>query len=230
MIITIDGPVATGKSSIARKLAEELGYIFFDTGAMYRCLTHSLLKNSINIDNPDELKAALDKFQFDIKVKQGIKRYFADNEDVTEAIRTQRISENVSRVSALAPVREKLTKIQRQLSVGINAVFEGRDMGSYVFPDANIKIFLTGDSKVRAQRRYEEILRESPNEAAGLTVEKVLEDLNKRDAYDSTREISPLRKAADAYEIDTTNLTLDEVVFRILEYKDTIKSKAQPNR
>ena len=224
MIITIDGPVATGKSTIAKKLAQSLGYIYFDTGAMYRALTYGILKHGININDNNQLKEFLDKFNFDIKVRRGEKRYCVDDDDVTDKIRTQEISSQVSEVSANHLVREKLVAIQRELSLGVNAVFEGRDMGTVVFPNANLKIFLTGRTDVRAKRRFDELVAKFPDLAPSLTMEKVTQDLIARDTYDSNRPISPLKQADDAFAIDTSDLTPDEIVLKILEYKDSIKS------
>lgn len=225
MIITIDGPVATGKSTIAKKLAEELGYIFFDTGAMYRALTYAIIKNNVDADNPQALEEFLKKFNFDIKIQQRQKKYFANGEDVTGAIRSEKVTSTVSKISAIPAVREKLTAIQRQFALGVNAVFEGRDMGTTVFPDAKLKIFLSGRPEVRAKRRFEEIQRENPEEAKMMTLEQVLDSINQRDAYDSSRTLSPLKKADDAYVIDTSDLTIDEVVLKIHEYKDTLKTR-----
>ena len=225
MIITIDGPVATGKSTIAKKLSEELGFIFFDTGAMYRAITCIALEKGIDVDNVQAMEEFLKVFDFDIKVMRGSKRYFVGDEDVTEKLRSPIVTASVSKVAAQSCVREKLTAIQRKLAVGVNAVFEGRDMGSVVFPNANLKIFLTGRPEVRAKRRYEEILRDRPQDAAGLTLDQVLEGLNQRDAYDSARKLSPLKQAPDAFVVDTSDLTVDEIVLEILEYKDTLKSR-----
>lgn len=225
MIITIDGPIATGKSTIAKKLAEEIGYIYFDTGAMYRCITIGVLKKNINIDDPDQLAAFLKDFHFDIKIKPGERHYIVDGQDVTKEIRGEEVTSHVSKVSANKAVREKLVSLQRHLSEGVNAVFEGRDMGTVVFPDANVKIFLTGRPEVRAKRRFDELKSKFPAETETLTLDKVLEDINQRDASDSTREISPLRQAPDAYVVDTSDLSTDEIVLKILEYKDTMKTR-----
>jgi cytidylate kinase len=224
MIVTIDGPVATGKSTIAKKLAQELGFIFFDTGAMYRAVTYSILQKGIDENNAYEVEEFLKKFNFDIRIKHGEKKYFVDSEEVTEKIRSQQVTAHVSKISALASVREKLTYIQRQYSLGVNAVFEGRDMGSYVFPEADVKIFLIGKPEVRAQRRYQELINKNLQEASHMSLQQMLEDINQRDAYDSSRTISPLCKAKDAYVIDTSDLTVDEVVLEILEYKDSLKN------
>lgn len=223
VIITIDGPVGTGKSTVAKKLAESLGYIYFDTGAMYRAVTYGILKHKINIDDVDTLSHFLKHFSFDVKIIRGEKRYIYEGEDITDKIRTREVTAEVSRISANKYIREKLVAIQQHCAVGINAVFEGRDMGSVVFPDANVKVYLTARPSVRAKRRYDEIVAKNPKEAEHLNVDQVLEDITKRDAHDSSRDISPLRQSEDAALIDTSDLTIEEVVFKILEYKDSLK-------
>lgn len=225
MIITIDGPVATGKSTIAKRLAESIGFIYFDTGAMYRAVTYELLENHIDINQEERVKEFLKDFDFDIRVIRREKRYFVKGEDVTDKIRSPEVTNAVSAVSSLKSVREKLVAIQRALSEGVNAVFEGRDMGTVVFPNAPVKIFLTGQDGIRAMRRYEELMAKYPAENKNLTLQDCLEDIKKRDLYDSTRENSPLRQADDAFVIDTSDLTIDEIVFKILEYKDSLKTK-----
>lgn len=226
MIITIDGQIATGKSTVAKKLAHELGYIYFDTGAMYRCITYLAIKKKINVDSPEDIEALLKDFNFDIKVKLGERRYLVNKEDVTQQIRGEEVTSQVSKVAAIPRVREKMVAMQRQFGVGVNAVFEGRDMGSVVFPHADMKIFLVGKPEQRAQRRFDELKEKFPVESEHLTLEKVLEDINARDTYDMSRATSPLKKADDALEVDTTNLNADEVVMSILELKDTRKSRA----
>lgn len=225
MIITIDGPVATGKSSVAKKLAASIGYIYFDTGAMYRAVTYAVLKNNVNIDNPEELEKFLNTFDFDIKIKRGDRHYFVGAEDVTDKIRQDDVTSQVSRVSANHAIRLKMAEYQRELAKGVNAVFEGRDMGTVVFPEAPLKIFLTGREDVRAKRRFEEMKAKYPNESKDLTLEKAIQDLHARDEYDTNRSESPLKKADDAYEVDTSDLSLDEVVYRILELKSTRKPR-----
>ncbi len=225
MIITIDGSVGTGKSTVAKKLAKTLGYIYFDTGAMYRAITWAIQEKKIDIHDEAALAEFLKTFEYDIKVKMGEKSYFVGEEDVTHAIRKPEISAAVSEVAAVPLVRESLVPIQRELALGVNAIFEGRDMGTVVFPDADLKIFLTGDAKVRAERRFKELIQKFPELKETLTLDQVLDQINKRDEYDSTRETSPLKQADDACIIDTTPLTPDEVVYKILEYRDTIKKK-----
>lgn len=226
MIITIDGPIATGKSTIAKRLAREIGFIYFDTGAMYRCLTYAIIKKGIDIHNAEALKNFLDHdFLFDVKIKLGERFYFVDHEDVTLKIRDKEVTSRVSEVSALTVVRNKLVALQRELAIGVNAVFEGRDMGSVVFPNAQLKIFLVGNPEIRAKRRFEELRIKFPNETTDLTPEMVLKEINARDEYDTKRENSPLKKADDAYVIDTSTLTIEEIILKILEFKDTLKTR-----
>lgn len=229
MIITIDGPVATGKSSVARGLAEAIGFIYFDTGAMYRAVTYAVLKGNISLDDETALTDCLSSLQLDIKIKKGERRYYVDQEDVTDKIRLAEVTSQVSRISANGKVREKLVEQQRELSVGVNAVFEGRDMGTVVFPHADLKIFLTGRPEVRAKRRFDELKAKYPDNFKELTLEQAMQDVLARDEYDTKREISPLKKADDALEVDTSDLTLEEVIYKILELKDTRKTrKANP--
>lgn len=225
MIITIDGPVATGKSTLAKRLAAAIGYIYYDTGAMYRAATCAILKSGIHVEDPEQLDQFLKNFQFNVKIKRGERFYFVGEEDVTDEIRQDQVTSQVSRISAIPKVREKLVELQRELSVGVNAVFEGRDMGTVVFPNADLKIFLTGRPEIRAKRRFDEMKAKYPEESKDLTIEKVQQDLIARDAYDSSRETSPLKKAEDAYEVDTSDATIDELIFKILEIKDTRKRR-----
>ncbi len=220
MIITIDGPVATGKSTIAKKLAQSIGYIYYDTGAMYRAVALDAIRKGIDVNDPNALKNLFQDFEFRIKFNRGERAYFLRGEDITEAIRTEEVSNVASQVSANSDVRDHLVQLQRDLSKGVNAVYEGRDMGTVVFPDASLKIFLTGRDDVRAKRRLAEMKSKFPQECQDLTLEKVLEDLHKRDQFDMNRAISPLKKADDAYEIDTSDLTVEDVVFKILECRD----------
>jgi CMP/dCMP kinase len=225
MIITIDGPIATGKSTIAKRLAHEIGYIYFDTGAMYRCLTYGILKKGINFENPEELNKFLKDFNFEIKIKHGDRLYFVDSEDVTLKIRGAEVTSIVSKISAIPDVRHKLVALQREWAIGVNAVFEGRDMGSVVFPKADLKVFLTGRPEVRAARRFAELREKFPKETADLTVQQVLEEINARDTYDSQREFSPLKQASDAFVVDTSDLSLDEIILKILEHKDSLRTR-----
>jgi len=225
MIITIDGAVGTGKSSVAKALARDLGFIYVDTGAMYRCITYAILKHHIDINDSAALTEFLKNFQYSVKIKLGERFYFVENEDVTLKIRSAEITNAVSKISALPAVRENLVALQRRAAVGVNGIFEGRDMGTVVFPDAQLKIFLTGSPEVRAARRFKELREKFPEDTENLTVEEVLKDINARDDSDSTRAISPLKQASDCCVVDTSNLTIDDVVLKILEFKDTIRAR-----
>ncbi len=225
MIITIDGQIATGKSTVARKLAEELGYIFFDTGAMYRGITWLAIDKKIDLDDPAQMESLLQEFVFDIKVKRGERHYCVNKQDVTLPIRGDQVTSQVSKVAANPSVRNKLVSMQREFSNGVNAVFEGRDLGTVVFPKADLKIFLTANIQVRAERRFNELKSKFPEESANLTIAKAIEDINIRDNYDTTRVNSPLIKADDAIVVDTSNKTIDEIVLEILEIKDAMGSK-----
>lgn len=229
MIVTIDGLIATGKSTIAKKLAEQMGFIYYDTGAMYRCFTYGVLKHNIDIENEEELKKFLETFTFDIKIKHRDRFYIYENEDISDKIRLPEVTKHVSVVSAKKAVREKLVTLQRQLSVGVNAIFEGRDMGTVVFPHAELKIFLVGRPEIRAKRRFDELRTRFPEQTKDWTLDQALVDINRRDEYDSTREISPLRKADDALVVDTSDVSIDEIIYLILEYNDARKAKMRHN-
>ncbi len=216
MIITIDGPSGTGKTTVARRVAEALGFVYFDTGAMYRAFTWLMLQRSIDIQNSQAVNHLLTEFDFNIVQEHGVKRYFANGHDVTEVIRSRPVTAFVSAVSALREVRNSLLHIQHQFALGHQVVFEGRDLGTVVFPDAEIKVFLNADPQVRAERRLNEMLEKNPDEAKTLSKEVLLADLIRRDEYDTSREVAPLRCPVDACCIDTTHLTIDEVVNQIV--------------
>lgn len=214
MIITIDGPVATGKSTVAKRVAERLHFVYFDTGAMYRCFTLYLIRHAVSLTDQAALKKALEEFAFDIKLIDGEKHYFVDGQDVTKEIRSVEVTNLVADVAAIGSVRERLVKWQRSYAQAVDAVFEGRDLGSHVFPQAELKIFLTGRDEVRAMRRFKEYQARYPKEK--VTLEKVLKDLEERDRIDSTREHSPLKPAPDAKFVDTSDLSIEEVVNSII--------------
>jgi cytidylate kinase len=212
MIVTIDGPAGTGKTTIARRVAEKLGYDYFDTGAMYRAVTYQILQKKIDMKNSGELNAFLENFHFEIRSVKDGKRYFVDGEDVTETIRSASVTSHVSEVSANPAIRHALLRIQREFGAGKKAVFEGRDMGTVVFPKADVKIFLTARPSVRAERRYLELKEKN----ALTSEEEVMRGLLERDHFDSTREVAPLMQAEDAYLVDTSDLTLEQVIDRVM--------------
>lgn len=218
MIITIDGPAGVGKSTVAKKLAEKLNYSYFDTGAMYRSVTYAFLKNEIDVDDEAKVLDFLqNSFKYEIKEVNGLKCYFVNSEDVTDIIRSSYVTEYVSLVSAKPYVRQSLVPMQRKFANDKDMVCEGRDMGTVVFPNAGLKIYLTAKISVRAQRRFKEYIEKHPQDIATLDKNQILLDIQIRDEKDSNRKISPLRKAKDAYHVDTSNLTIDGVVKKIIK-------------
>ena len=207
MIITIDGPAGSGKSTIAKLIAEDLGLVYLDTGAMYRLVTLKALNDGI-LGNLDKIIKMLDNLSIDIK-ENG---FYLDNIDVSEEIRKPVVSENVSDIAVIREVREKMVDLQRKFSESKNVILDGRDIGTVVFPNADVKIFLIADAKERANRRYKELVAKGEN----VRIEEIYENILKRDEIDSTRKESPLKKADDAIEVDTTSKNIEEVKNEIL--------------
>lgn len=211
MIVTIDGPGATGKSTIAQKLAHELGFDYFDTGAMYRCFTWYLLHHHIDMEQEEGLVFALNAFNFEVQRIDGTKHYYVDRVDVTAEIRGHAVTHSVSAVAKLPKVRHKLVHWQREWSKQHpKAIFEGRDLGSVVFPSAQVKIYLTASNQIRAERRFKEIKEKHPEDP--VTFKEVLEQLKERDHRDATRATSPLVVPEGAHVVDTSEMDVDEVV------------------
>ncbi len=214
IVIAIDGPAGAGKSTVAKLVAKRLGYLYVDTGAMYRAVALKALRLGMDIN--DEVMMSQLAQMTDIALRQqsdGNVQVLLDGEDVTEAIRTPDVSEASSVVSAHLGVREALTAKQRLLAEQGGVVMEGRDVQTVVAPDAEVKIFLTASLEERAKRRWLEMRQRGVD----IPYEQVLQDLKERDERDSTRSVAPLRKAPDAVEIDTTGMTIDEVVDKIVE-------------
>ena len=207
MIIAIDGPAGSGKSTIAKLIAEDLGLVYLDTGAMYRLVTLKALNDGI-LGNLDKIIKMLDNLNIDIK-ENG---FYLDEIDVSEEIRKPVVSENVSDIAAIREVREKMVDLQRKFSESKNVILDGRDIGTVVFPNADVKIFLVADAKERANRRYKELVAKGEN----VRIEEIYENILKRDEIDSTRKESPLKKADNAIEVDTTSKNIEEVKNEIL--------------
>ena len=207
MIIAIDGPAGSGKSTIAKLIAEDLELVYLDTGAMYRLVTLKALNDGI-LGNLDKIIKMLDNLNIDIK-ENG---FYLDEIDVSEEIRKPVVSENVSDIAAIREVREKMVDLQRKFSESKNVILDGRDIGTVVFPNADVKIFLVADAKERANRRYKELVAKGEN----VRIEEIYENILKRDEIDSTRKESPLKKADDAVEVDTTSKNIEEVKNEIL--------------
>jgi cytidylate kinase len=223
MIITIDGPSGTGKTTVAKRVAERLGFVYFDTGAMYRCFTWFVLEHNVEVGDSAGIQDLLEKFTFNIAEKNGVKHYLVGERDVTEIIRSRPVTAHVSAVAAIREVRASLLHNQHAFAKKRNVVFEGRDLGTVVFPHAEVKIFLTADPAIRAERRLNEILEKRPEEAATLDRKQMLADIQQRDEHDSTREVAPLRCPPDAFQIDTSHLSIDQVVDQIVEYTQNKK-------
>ena len=214
--IAIDGPAGAGKSSIAKALSKKLGFVYIDTGAMYRAVALFFLENGIKDGSDNEIDKLLDKLDINIKYTDGEQRVFLNNVDVSDKLRQEEIGKLASRFSALKSVREKLVALQRKLAKKENVIMDGRDIGTVVLPNADLKIYLSAGSKVRAKRRYLELI-EKGFEKAALDEKAIENEIIKRDEADMNREISPLKKAEDAYYMDTSDMTFDEVVSKILD-------------
>jgi CMP/dCMP kinase len=208
IIITIDGWSSCGKSTLARQLAKELGYVYVDSGAMYRAITLYFLRNHVDWTDKAEVMEALEninlEFQYNEKSQQS--EMYLNGENVEYVIRDLVIAEKVSDVAAIKEVREFAVAQQQKMGERKGIVMDGRDIGTTVFPNAELKIFMSADSATRVERRFKEMYEKNPN----ITVEEVQNNLAMRDYIDSNREVSPLRQAADARVIDNTNLTIEE--------------------
>lgn len=212
-IIAIDGPAGAGKSTIAKAIAEKLSYTYIDTGAMYRAVALLALQSDVAADDAKTLTELAAAADIDMRVEGGVNRIFLDGEDVTEAIRWPEVGALASPVSAVGGVREYLVAAQRRLAGRGCVVMDGRDIGTVVLPDADCKIFLTADLEERVERRYAELI------AKGLdtTKEAVREDISTRDWRDTHRENSPLKQAEDAVLLDSTGMSIEEVLARAIE-------------
>lgn len=227
MIITIDGPAGTGKSTVAKGLAQKLGYMNFETGAMYRAFTLFSMRKQVEPMDEKGLESLVEAFVFDIQLIEGNKRYFMGGEDVTEEIRSREVTQRVSVVAAFGKVRQGMVRVQREYGKGVQAIFEGRDLGTVVFPQAELKIYLDASAEIRARRRLREI--ESKHEGPSPSFEEVLGEINHRDQLDKNRDISPLKQAEDAILIDTSHLTVDEVIAEILSLHQKVGGIPSPH-
>ena len=211
-IIAIDGAAATGKSVLAKELAKRLNILYIDTGAMYRAAGYYFVTNNIDLTN-ENIEANLDKLNISLKYNNQSLVVYLNNEDITDKIRTEQISMAASDVSKNKKIREKLVNLQRQMAEGESVVLEGRDITTVVFPNADLKIFLTASIEIRAIRRKRDLAKKGQE----VDIDEVRKSLEKRDLQDSTREESPLRQAEDAIVIDTTELTNDATADMVIE-------------
>ena len=218
--IAIDGPAGAGKSTIAKKVAKELGFIYVDTGAMYRSMALYFIRNGIKSDEEDRITAVCDNIQVSIDYVNGEQQVMLNGENVNAFIRTEEVSRMTSDTSKYPVVREKLLSLQRELASKKNVIMDGRDIGTCVLPDAEVKIYLTASSAERARRRY----AEQVERGIECDIEQIEKDIIARDEQDMNREIAPLKQAEDAVYLDSSDMNIERVVKAIIDiYKSKVK-------
>ena len=215
-VVAIDGPAGSGKGTITKLVAEKKGLVSIDTGAMYRCVTLECLNRNIEPSNIEGIKKVLENTDIELKKEDGKSKVYLNGDDVTREIRETRINENGAKYAAIKIIRDKITPMQRKMGETQDIIMEGRDICTVVFPNADIKIFLDCSLEERARRRYKQNLEMGIN----LDLEEVLESIKKREKLEKERDVSPFVKAEDAVLIDSTNMTIDEVVEKICEMID----------
>ena len=221
-VVAIDGPAGSGKGTITKIVAEKLNLTSIDTGAMYRCVALDCIKNNIHIEDLEGIKKRLENIKIELKNNNGKQQVILNGEDVTKEIRTPKVDDVVAKFAAIKIVREKMTPLQRKIGEAQNIIMEGRDIGTVVFPDADVKIFLDCSLEERAMRRYKQ------NKEKGIeqSYEEILESIKQRHKLETEREIAPFIKADDAITVDSTNMTIEEVVNKVIEI---IKEKEEGN-
>jgi CMP/dCMP kinase len=219
MIVAIDGPSGAGKSTLAKRVAKELRFTYLDTGAIYRALALKILRRGVDLNDTAALSAIVSDSDIDLRGRNGQLQVFLDGEDVSASIRTPEVSQMASKASAVALVRHRLLDFQRELGRRGNVVAEGRDVGTVVFPDAQVKIYLDASVEERAGRRCDE-----------LRAAETIHEMKERDKRDSQRDIAPLRKADDALALDSSGLTADDVAERVLQLIKSESSKLKNDR
>lgn len=213
IVVTIDGPAASGKSTIAQIVAQRLNFLYVDSGAMYRAFTWKVIQNNINIDNPKELDNLINNTNLILKKNTPIKVYI-DNIDVTAEIREPKIDQNISKIAKNGSIREALVNLQRSYQKDENIIMDGRDIGTVVFPQANFKFYLEASLEVRANRRYKELI----DRGKRVVREEIIKEMKYRDHADFTRTIGPLKCAENAFRINTSNLSIEQVASIVLDH------------
>lgn len=213
MNIAIDGPAGAGKSTIAKLVAKEKGYIYVDTGAMYRSIALYMIRNNVNIEDDAAIKNACDGISIDISYEAGSQQVYLNGENVSVEIRQEQVGNMASKVAAKPVVREKLLQLQRDLAAANNVVMDGRDIGTFVLPNANLKIYLTASVEARANRRYKELVEKGGNP----DLEQIKADIEQRDYQDMNRDIAPLKQAEEAVYLDSSNMDINQVVQSIID-------------
>lgn len=219
IIIAIDGPAGSGKSTTAKLVADKLGFTYIDTGAMYRAVTFLAMERGI-INDEEKIIKMCEEINISLVTSSGDTQVFVDGRELTHDIRSIEVNDNVSYISKIDGVRKELVKKQREIGKGGNVVMEGRDIGTVVFPNADVKIYLTAGLDQRTERRVKQLAEDNNN----ISPEVIKENLLKRDKIDSTRSVSPLVKSEDAVELDTSFLTVEEQVNKIIEQVNSLKS------
>ncbi|WP_242244731.1 (d)CMP kinase [Bacillus cereus group sp. BfR-BA-01330] len=219
--IAIDGPAAAGKSTVAKVVAKELSYVYIDTGAMYRTLTYAALEQKVDIENEEQLMEVVKNVNIEFQQGENTQLVFLNGQDVSEVIRTPDVTNRVSIVAKHRLVREEMVRRQQDLAKKGGVVMDGRDIGTHVLPDAEVKIFMLASVEERAERRHLENL----NKGFDSNLEQLKEEISQRDKLDSEREVSPLKKADDALELDTTSLSIEEVVQKIMSIVSGVFAK-----
>ena len=225
IVVAIDGYSSCGKSTVAKALAKKLHFIYVDSGAMYRAVTLYLQRNNIDINNKEAVADALKDIHLNFHSRDYQTHITLNDEEVSEEIRQMKVSEQVSEVSAIKAVRTEMVKQQQRMGKSKNVVMDGRDIGTTVFPDAQVKIFMTADPKIRAERRFKELMAKGEK----ITLEEVFENLAHRDYQDTTREESPLTRAEDAIILDNTELTEEEQLNFAFDKVEPFLSKVKSN-
>lgn len=221
-VVAVDGASGTGKGTVTRIVAEKLGLVTIDTGALYRCVTLEVLDNNISFDDVEKIRNLTKNLKVDLKVENDKQLVFLNGKDVSVEIRTPRVTSNVSTVAAIKEVREEMTHIQRRLAEGKNVIMEGRDIGTTIFPNADVKIFLECSAEERAKRR----VKQNAENGINTSYEEVLQSIKNRDKIDSTREVSPLRKAEDAIVVTTDGCKENEGGEKVYQVVyETLKNK-----
>lgn len=212
-VVAIDGPAGSGKGTITKLVEERLGLISIDTGAMYRCVTLYMIRNNIGLDEEEKIKELLTKIDINLIKENGIPKFYLDGEDVSKQIREKEVNELVSQVSHIPVVRENMVNLQRKMAEGKRVIMEGRDIGTNVFPNANVKIYLDATPEERANRRYKQNLESGITD---ISYEEILQNVIFRDNNDKTSSVAPLKQAEDAVYVDSSDLTIEQVVDKII--------------
>ncbi|MDP7991084.1 (d)CMP kinase [Bacillus sp. MHSD_36] len=219
--IAIDGPAAAGKSTVAKVVAKKLAYVYIDTGAMYRAITYAALEKKVDIENEEQLMEVVKNVKIEFQQGENTQLVFLNGQDVSEVIRTPEVTNRVSIVAKHRLVREEMVRRQQELAEKGGVVMDGRDIGTHVLPDAEVKIFMLASVEERAERRH----LENMNKGFDSNLEQLKDEIAQRDKLDSEREISPLKKADDALELDTTSLSIEEVVQKIMSIVSGVFAK-----